>query len=88
MVLVHRCTVLKTFNKRKRYAEMPKLNDAKIRWIIREMETGERTEQEIGQVQGVTRQRVSQLWNEYQRTGEMPVLQQPGRPVEPLSERE
>ncbi len=36
---------------------MPKLDDAKIRWIIREMEKGERTEQEIGQVQDVTRQR-------------------------------
>ncbi|MGC9308633.1 MAG: hypothetical protein ACP5FL_07650 [Thermoplasmatota archaeon] len=66
---------------------MPKLDDTKIRWIIREMEKGERTEQEIGQVQDVTRQRVSQLWNQYKQTGKIPTLQRPERPTEPLSIR-
>ena len=67
---------------------MPKLNNRKIKWIIKEMKKGERTEEEIGKVQHVTRQRISQLWNEYKRTGEIPRLKKPGRPKEPLSDEE
>jgi len=57
-----------------------KLNDKKIGWIIREIEKGELTRNQIAWTQKVSRFRVSQLWREYKRTGKMPVLKPPGRP--------
>ena len=47
---------------------MRKLNQRKIRWIIREIERGRRIT-EIARIQGVTRVRVWQLYREYLNKG-------------------
>ena len=52
---------------------MRKLNERKIRWIIREIEKGRRIK-EVAEIQGITRVRVWQLYREYLSKGEIPEL--------------
>ncbi len=49
-----------------------KLNDEKVRWIIREVEKGRLTRSRIAWAQKVSEARICQLWREYLRTGETP----------------
>jgi hypothetical protein len=58
---------------------MAKLDDRKIRWIIREKSRGMRTG-EVALVQRITPRRVRQLWHAYRHEGAIPVLGKPGRP--------
>lgn len=67
---------------------MPKLNEEKIKWIIRRKKKRELTTQDIASIQNVTTRRVKQLWQEYKQTGEVPQLKRPGRPVKPIREEE
>ena len=64
---------------------MHKLNNKKIRWIIREIEKGSSMSW-IAQVQDVTRVRIWQLYNRYLSTGEIPKLIKPGKKSKPISE--
>ena len=57
---------------------MRKLNDRKIRWIVREIEKGRKIT-EIAQIQGISRVRVWQLYKQYLSFGEIPKLKKPGR---------
>jgi len=66
---------------------MRKLNQRKIRWIIREIERG-RGITEIARIQGVTRVRVWQLYREYLNKGEIPELKKPGRKRAEISREE
>jgi len=56
---------------------MRKLNERKIRWIIREIEKGRRIK-EVAEIQGITRVRVWQLYREYMSRGEIPELKRKG----------
>lgn len=58
---------------------MKKLNERKIKWIIREKKKSELTTKKIAITQNITPRRVKQLWAEYRRTGEIPKLKNPGR---------
>jgi putative transposase len=64
---------------------MAKLNEKKVKWIIREMEKGEPVSR-IASIQKVTRQWVNELYRRYRETGKIPVLGKPGRPASPPSE--
>lgn len=67
---------------------MKKLEDPEIKWIIKILEEGKRTQNEIADLKNVSQARISQLWNEYKETGEIPALKEAGRPKEPLSKDE
>jgi putative transposase len=56
-----------------------KLNNRKIRWLIQEKLRG-RGAGELALIQKVTRRRIEQLWQNYRKTGVMPILRNPGRP--------
>ena len=66
---------------------MRKLNERKIRWIIREIEKGRRIK-EVAEIQGITRVRVWQLYREYMSKGEIPELKKPGRKRVEISKEE
>ena len=66
---------------------MRKLNQRKIRWIIREIERGRRIT-EIAGIQGVMRVRVWQLYREYLDKGEIPELKKAGRKRAEISREE
>ena len=57
---------------------MRKLNEKKIRWIIREIEKVRKIK-EIAEIQGISRARVWQLYRQYLKEGEIPELKKPGR---------
>ena len=63
---------------------MRKLNNRKVRWIVREIDQG-RSMSSVARVQGVSRVRVWQLYRTYQQTGVVPVLQKCGRKQNVLS---
>ena len=63
---------------------MRKLNNRKVRWIVREIDQG-RSMSSAARVQGVSRVRVWQLYRTYQQTGVVPVLQKYGRKQNVLS---
>jgi hypothetical protein len=58
---------------------MVKLNERKIRWIIREKLRG-RGASEIALIQRVTHRRVEQIWQAYKHIGIPPTLKTPGKP--------
>ena len=66
---------------------MPKLNDQKIRWIIREIERGS-TMSRVARIQDISRARVSQIYREYRETGRIPRLKKQGRPPKMISPEE
>lgn len=51
-------------------------------------ERGEGTKKQIADLENISQSRISQLWNEYKDTGEIPELKDAGRPQEPLSRKE
>jgi len=65
---------------------MTRLNERKVRWIIREMEKGEPVSR-IASIQKVTRQWVNELYRRYKETGKIPVQGKPGRPASQPSEK-
>ncbi|HEC80906.1 MAG TPA: helix-turn-helix domain-containing protein, partial [Thermoplasmatales archaeon] len=67
---------------------MRKLNQRKIRWIIREMEKGERSVYRIAKLQNVTSRWVRELYRRYTETGEYPYPDKPGRKPSPISDEE
>ena len=48
-----------------------KLDEKTIKWIIREKEKGTPTIT-IAEIEGITRQRVNQIYKQYKDTGEIP----------------
>jgi len=64
-----------------------KLDDSKIRWMVKMKKQGVRNE-EIASVQKVSVRRVQQIYAQYKRTGQMPSLRRSGRPVKEISEEE
>jgi putative transposase len=69
-------------------AYMRKLNRRKIRWIIREMEKGERSVYMIAKLQNVTPRWVRELYRRYRETGQYPYPNKPGRKPLPISDEE
>ena len=61
-----------------------KLDEKAIRWIIREKERGTPIKQ-IAEIEGITRQRVNQIYKQYKETGEIPKIKKPGRPKKELT---
>ncbi len=66
---------------------MRKLNQRKILWIIRKIEKG-RSMAEIAKIQGITKVRVWQLYQEYLSFRERPQLKKSGRKRKEISEYE
>ncbi|MBU0498081.1 MAG: hypothetical protein KKG04_09060, partial [Candidatus Thermoplasmatota archaeon] len=62
------------------------MNRQKIRWIVREMEKGERSVYRIAKIQQVSPRWVREIYNTYQETGEYLFPRQPGRKPVPLSQ--
>lgn len=68
--------------------ELMKLNKKKIRYIIRNKKRGMYS-RELGILMKVSKRRVNQIWQEYQDTGNEPIIgQNMGRPSIPLLENE
>ncbi len=57
---------------------MRKLNQKKIKWIVREMEHGKPSGLAAG-VQKISQRRAQQLYKEYRDTDEIPILRKCGR---------
>jgi len=64
---------------------MRKLNQRKIRWIIREMEKEERSVYRIAKLQNISSRWVRELYHSYQETGEYPYPDKSGRKPRPIS---
>jgi len=58
---------------------MRKLNQKKIRWIVREMKKGERSVYRIAKIQEITPRWVREIYNTYKATGEYRYPRKPGR---------
>ena len=67
---------------------MKKLNQRKIRWIIREMKKGERSVYRIAKLQDITPRYVRKLYHSYRETGIYPYPQKPGRKPKKISPEE
>ena len=67
---------------------MRKLNQRKIRWIIREVEKGEQTIYRIAKTQNITSRWTRELYHIYQETGQYPYPKKPGRKPRPISASE
>jgi putative transposase len=66
-------------------AYMKKLNQKKVRWIVREMKKGDRSVYRIAKIMGVTPRWVREIYRVYQRTGQYPYPGKPGRKSRPVS---
>ena len=66
---------------------MRKLNQKKVKWIVREMERGKPSRLAAG-VQKISQRRAQQLYKEYRDTGEIPVLRRCGRKKRELTKDE
>ena len=90
-VLQPSCRVLKLFrlaSKLGRTVLDMKLNNTKVRYILRQNRTGIATE-EIAWDVNVSQRRVQQIIKEYKETGQEPVLDEKvGRPRKPFIEKE
>lgn len=64
---------------------MRKLNQKKIRWIVKEMEKGERSAYRIAKIQGISPRWVREIYNTYKATGEYLYPRKPGRKTLPIS---
>ncbi|MBU4300547.1 IS481 family transposase, partial [archaeon] len=67
---------------------MKKLNNEKIRWIIRQKDKRAIKNADISFSQKVTVRRINQLYSEYTKTGIMPVLKKCGRKPKLLTEEQ
>ena len=66
---------------------MKKLNQKKIRWIIRAMDGGKRSKHIAG-VYKISQRRVRQLYKKYKDSGEIPILQKCGRKKREITKTE
>lgn len=66
---------------------MIKLNDKKIRWIIRHYKK-DFTSSSIARIYGITTRRIRQLVKEHRDTGKIPELKKPGRKPIPITQEE
>jgi len=64
---------------------MRKLNQRMVRWIVREMEKGERSVYRIAKIQGITPRWVREIYNTYKTTGEYLYPRKSGRKPSPIS---
>ena len=64
---------------------MKKLNQKKVRWIVREMEKGDRSVYMIAKIMDVTPRWVREIYRVHQRTGCYPYPGKPGRKPRPVS---
>jgi len=67
---------------------MRKLNRNKIRWIVREIEKGERSVYRIAKIQQISPRWVREIYNTYTETGEYLFPRKPGRKLLPLTLQE
>jgi len=58
---------------------MKKLNQKKVRWIVREMNKGDRSAYRIAKIMGVTPRWVREIYRVHQQTGQYPYPGKPGR---------
>ncbi len=66
---------------------MRKLNQKKVKWIVREMERGTPSRLAAG-VQKISQRRAQQLYRKYRDTGEIPLLKRCGRKKRELTKDE
>jgi len=66
---------------------MRKLNQRKIKWIIKQKEMGT-TNREISTIQKITPRRIRQLYSQYKLTNQIPKLNKPGKQKRELTELE
>jgi len=66
---------------------MAKLNDKKIRWILRHYRK-DFNGKSISLIYNISKRRIRQLSKEYRETGKIPVLNKPGRKKEPITQEE
>ncbi|EMR74773.1 hypothetical protein MBGDF03_01261, partial [Thermoplasmatales archaeon SCGC AB-540-F20] len=68
---------------------MKKLNQKKVRWIVREMEKGDRSVYRIAKTMDITPRWVREIYRDHQRTGRYLYPTKPGRKPRSISnERE
>ena len=67
---------------------MKKLNQKKVKWIVREMDKGERSVYRIAKTMEITPQWAREVHRTYHTTGEYPFPQKPGRKPRPVSTME
>lgn len=67
---------------------MRKLNQKKIRWIVREMKKGERSVYRIAKIQQISPRWVREIYNSYKKTGKCLYPCKPGRKPTPISKEE
>jgi transposase len=67
---------------------MKKLNQKKVKWVVREMDKGERSVYRIAKTMKITPQWAREIHRTYHKTGEYPFPQKPGRRPRPISEVE
>jgi putative transposase len=63
---------------------MKKLNQKKVKWIVREMDKGERSVYRIAKTMDVTPQWVREIYRTYHKTGNYLFPQKPGRKPRPI----
>jgi len=66
---------------------MKKLNKKKVKWIIREVDKGEKGAWTIGQIQNITDRHVRRVYNKYKDRSE-PVFKKCGRKPRPITDKE
>lgn len=67
---------------------MKKLNQKKVRWIVREMDKEERSVYRIAKTMNVTPQWTREIHRIYHKTRQYPYPQKPGRKPRPIPEKE
>ena len=67
---------------------MKKLNQKKVRWIVREMEKGDRSVYRIAKTMDITPRWVREIYRSHQRTGRYPYPTKPGRKPGSISDEE
>ena len=67
---------------------MVKLNQTRIKWLVRQVTRHGKKPAEVAAVYGMSARRVQQLVRQYRETGEMPALNKLRRPSTPLSEEQ
>ena len=67
---------------------MKKLNQKKVRWIVREMEKGDRSVYRIAKIMEITPRWVREIYRVHQRTGQYLYPTKPGRKSIPISDED
>ena len=75
-------------NKESNFEYMRKLNQKKIKWIVREMDKRERSVYRIAKMMGITPQWAREIYHTYHKTGAYPFPQKPGRKPMQISSEE